>query len=128
MSHAVVIRAAATFRWHPGDDLVRVGDVAGFAMDAVRRVQADAFAVGLGCVFDHFINVCGTEILAGAAEFFYALRIADIRIVDDQMRWLVFFVLRARVVEIGKFVEGEFAVALRGAEQMRLCAAIGGQV
>src|SRR5690349_19263333 len=38
-SHAVVIRSPAAFRRDPSDDLVRVGDVAGFAVDAVRWVQ-----------------------------------------------------------------------------------------
>src|SRR5207302_5046614 len=33
LSHAVVVWAAAAFGWNPGDDLVRVGDVAGFAVD-----------------------------------------------------------------------------------------------
>ncbi len=118
-SHPVVIRAAAAFRRHPGDDLVRVGDVAGFAVDAVGRVQADALAVRLGRVFDHFIDVRGTEILAGAAEFFHAFRVADVGVVDDQVRRLVFFMLRAGVVEVGEFVEREFAVALGGAQHMR---------
>src|SRR5437773_1759835 len=42
--HAIVVWPAATFRWNPSNDLIRVGDVAGFAVDAVRRVQADALA------------------------------------------------------------------------------------
>src|SRR5271165_741928 len=116
--HAVVIRAAAAFRWHPGDDLIGVGDVAGFAVDAVGGVQADALAVWLACVVDHFVDVSGTEILAGAAEFFHAARVADIGIVDNQMRGLVFFVLGARVVEVSEFVEGEFAVPFCGPEQV----------
>ena len=45
--HAVVVRPAAALRRNPGDDLVRVGDVAGLAVHAVRRIQADALAVGL---------------------------------------------------------------------------------
>ena len=81
-SHPVVIRAAAAFWGHPGDDLVWVGDVAGFAVDAVTRVQADALAVGLGRVVDHFVDIGRTEILARAAEFFHAARIADVGVVE----------------------------------------------
>src|ERR1700680_3930354 len=73
-SHAVVVGAAAAFGRDPGDDLVGVRDVAGFAVDAVGRVQADALAIGLTWVIEHFVNVGGTEILAGAAEFFHASR------------------------------------------------------
>ena len=43
---------------------------------------------------------------------------------DDQVRGLIFFVLGARVIEVGELVEGEFAVALRCAEQMSFGAAI----
>src|SRR5579864_5744013 len=43
-SHPIVIRPAAAFGWNPGDDLVGVHDVAGFAVHAVRGIQADALA------------------------------------------------------------------------------------
>src|SRR5271156_1341408 len=86
--HPVVIRPPAAFGGHPGDDLVGVGDVAGLAVDAVARVQADAFAIRLTRVVDHFIDVGGTEILAGAAEFLYTARVADVGIVDNQVRGL----------------------------------------
>src|SRR5216684_5721854 len=46
ISHAVVVRTTTPFRRNPSDDLIRVGNVAGLAMDAVRRVQADALPVG----------------------------------------------------------------------------------
>lgn len=45
VSHAVVIRAAATLRRNPGDDFVGVHDVAGFAMHTVGRIQMDHFAL-----------------------------------------------------------------------------------
>src|ERR1022692_3213021 len=114
--HSVIIWTAAAFRWHPGDDLVWVGDVAGFAVDAIGRVQADALAVGLGRIVDHFVDIGGAEILAGTAEFLHAARVANTRVVDNQVRGLVFFVLGAGVVEVGELVEGKFAVALGGAE------------
>ena len=37
--HAVVVGAAAAFGGDPGDDLVRIHDVAGFAVDAVGEVD-----------------------------------------------------------------------------------------
>ena len=81
-------------------------------MHAVRWVQADALAIRLRRVVQHLVNIGRTEVLAGAAEFFYAALVADIRVVNDEVRGLIFFMLRARVVEIGQFVESEFAVAL----------------
>jgi len=46
--HALVIRTASTFRWNPGDDLIRVGNVAGFAVYTIRWIQAYTFPVWLG--------------------------------------------------------------------------------
>src|SRR2546423_15675401 len=70
--HPVVIRSAAAFGRNPRDDLIRVGDVAGLTVYAVRRVQADALAIGLRRVVDHFVDVGGAEILTGAAKFLHA--------------------------------------------------------
>src|SRR5215472_3626574 len=84
-SHAVVIRAAATLGRNPGDDLVRVRDVAGLAVDTIGGVQADALAMWLRCVFDQFIDVGGAKILAGAAIFFCAALVADVGVVNDQV-------------------------------------------
>src|ERR1035437_526345 len=83
--HPVVIRPAAAFWWDPRDDLIRVGDVAGLAVDAVGRVQADALAIGLAWIFDHLVDIRRAEILAGAAEFLHAARVADVRVVNDQV-------------------------------------------
>ena len=47
---------------------------------------------------------------------------------DDQVRGLIFFVLRARVVEVGELVESELAVALCGAEDVGFGAAVGRQL
>ena len=46
-SHPVVIRTAAAFGRYPGDDLVRILNIAGFAMHAVGWIQADALPIGL---------------------------------------------------------------------------------
>src|ERR1700690_3219416 len=104
--HPVVVRAATTFGWNPGDDLVGVLNVAGFAVHAVRWVEADTLAVGSRRIFEHFVDVGGGEILAGTAEFLHAALVADVRIVNDEVRRLIFFVLGAGVVEIGELVEG----------------------
>ena len=122
--HSIVIRSAAALWRHPGDDLVRVRDVAGFAMHTVRWVQADAFAIRLRRVVQHLVNIGRTEVLAGAAEFFYAALVADIRVMNDEVRGLIFFVLRARVVEIGQLVESKLAVALCRPKDVGLRAAI----
>src|SRR5580700_5795096 len=127
-SHSVVIRPSAAFRRNPSNDLIWVSDVASLAVHTVRGVQADALPVGLVGVVDHFVNVGRTEILARAAIFVHAACVADVGVVDDQMRWLIFFMLGARVIKVSELVEGEFAVALRGAEQMRFVASVGGQL
>src|SRR5882724_13492803 len=93
-SHPVIIGPAPAFRWNPGDDLVGVLNVAGLAVDAVGGVQADALAVRRARVVQHFVHIRRAEILAWAPELFHAALIADVRIVDYQMRRLILFVLR----------------------------------
>src|SRR5437588_1458510 len=111
-SHPIVIRPAATFRRDPRDDLIWVMNVAGFAVHAVRWIQADALSVGLRGVINHFVNIRWAEVLARAAELFYAALIANVGVVDDQMRGLIFFMLRAGIIKVGELVEGELAIAL----------------
>src|SRR5438094_4960943 len=111
-SHPIVVRPAATFRWHPGDDLIGILNIAGFAVHAVRWIQADALSVGLRGVTNHFIDVRWTEVLARAAELFDAALIANVSVLDDQMRGLIFFMLRAGIIKVGELVEGELAIAL----------------
>ena len=96
-------------------------------MYAIRRVQADALAVGLSSVVHHFVHVRRAEILARAAKFFYAARVANVGIVNHEVRGLVFFVLCAGVVEVGELVKGQLAVAFGGTEKMGFVTAIGGQ-
>src|SRR5580693_2963269 len=52
-SHIRVIRPAAAFGWHPGDVLVGVLDVAGFAVDAILRVDDEA---RLATLLDPFVD------------------------------------------------------------------------
>ena len=47
-SHSHIIRSAAAFRRHPINDLIRVHDVAGLAVDAVGEVDLE-LAAGLWC-------------------------------------------------------------------------------
>src|SRR5437879_5116666 len=68
-SHAIVIRPAAAFGLDPGDDLVRILNVAGLAVYAVRGIQADAFAIRGRGVVEHLVNIGRAEMLAGTAEF-----------------------------------------------------------
>src|SRR5258708_23761355 len=44
-SHAIIIRPAPTFRRDPGNNLVRVLNIASLAMHAIRRIQADPFPI-----------------------------------------------------------------------------------
>src|SRR3954464_3427392 len=91
--HAVVIRPAPALRRNPRDDLIWILNVAGLAVHAIRRIQADPFPVRLAGVIDHLIHVRWTEILARAAEFLHATRIAHVRVMDHQVRRLIFLVL-----------------------------------
>src|SRR5438094_354302 len=111
-SHPIVIRPTATLRRNPGDDPIRVMNVAGFAVHAVRWIQADALSVGLGGIINHFVNIRWAEVLARAAELFNAALIANVGVLDDQMRGLIFFMLRAGIIKVGELVEGELAIAL----------------
>src|SRR5579862_715443 len=123
-SHAIVIRTAAAFWGDPGDDLVRVGDVAGLAVHAIRRVQADALSIGLGGIVHHFVYVGWAEILARVAKFLYASRVANVGVVNDQVRRLVLFMLGAGVVKVGELVEGQLAVAFGGTDEIGFSATI----
>ena len=98
----------------------------------LQCTQFDGFRLmrlPFGCVgvVHHLVHVGRTEILARIAEFLYAARVADVGVVNDQMRRLVLFVLRAGVVEVGQLVEGQLAIAFGRAEQMGFVAAVRGQ-
>src|ERR1019366_3623658 len=83
--HPVVTRSAAALGWNPGNDLVGVLNVAGLAMHTVRGIQADALAMGGGTVVHHLVDVRGAEVLARAAELFYATVITDVGVLNQQM-------------------------------------------
>src|SRR5436190_10287623 len=103
--HAVIIWSAAALWWDPGDDLVRVLNITSLAVHAVRRIQADALPIRRGGIVEHFVNVGWTKILARTAELAHTPRLADVRVFDDQMCRLIFFVLCSRMIKVGKFVK-----------------------
>ena len=107
-SHAFVIWATATFGWNPSNDLVRVGDVAGFAVNAIRGVDLQ-FRRAL--FHHHLVDRCGTKILARISKFADAPIATDIRLEHDQVAWLVLVVPRAGVIDVGEAVERQLAVA-----------------
>ena len=63
-SHAFIVRASAAFGDYPVNDLVGIGDVAGFAVDAVGGVDLELESVFL---LHGFVDGGGAEILAGIA-------------------------------------------------------------
>src|SRR5215203_5043862 len=63
--HAVVLRPAAALRRHPGDDLIRIHDVARLAVHAVRCV--DLQTRRLTSLADDFVDIGRTEACARVA-------------------------------------------------------------
>jgi hypothetical protein len=89
--------------------LIGIGDVARFAVDAIRAIDFQFF----GAVFveRHLVDGSGTKILARVAVLADAAVAADIRIEYVQVAGLIFVVPRAGMIDVGEAVEGEFAVA-----------------
>ena len=106
--HSLVVGAAATFWRDPVDDLVGIGDVASFAVDAIRGVDFQFWRAFFG---DHFVDCGGTKILTRISVLSDAAVAANIRLEHDKVARLIFFMARAGVVDVGEAVEGEFAVA-----------------
>ena len=81
--HVLVVRPTTALGRNPGNDFIRVHNIAGFAVDTVRRVQMNLrlpiFA------FNHLVNRCGTEVPAGIAILDGAALVADVRVGNDQM-------------------------------------------
>src|SRR5262245_5547150 len=85
----IVARAAAAFGRDPRDDLVRIHDVAGLAVDAVREVDLEAQVLGVGLLRHHLVDRGRAELLAGVAVLDAALRLADVRVRDVEVDGLV---------------------------------------
>src|ERR1700730_2730228 len=71
----LVVGPRAALRGRPGNDLVRILDVAGLAVNAIRRI--DLQPPSAGGVPDHLVYACGTEVLARIAVFLGAAGHAD---------------------------------------------------
>ena len=66
---------------------------------------------------DHLVHVRRTEPRARIAVLPAAPRAADVGVVDDEVRWLVFGVPRARIVNVGQSVERQLTIDLRGIDR-----------
>ena len=102
MLHPFVIGSSAPFGDNPVDDLIWIGNIASFTMNAVSGVD---FQLEYSVILHRLINRGRTKILARIAVFDRAPIGAHIEIVDDQMRWLVLFVACAGVIYVGEAIE-----------------------
>ena len=107
--HAFVVWSTATFGRNPVDDLVRIHDVARFAVYAVREVYLQTPA-SVAAILNHFIDSRRTKPLAGIAVLFGATCRADVRVEHVQVDRLVFVMAHRRVVNVGELVESQLAV------------------
>src|SRR5258708_29681556 len=82
--------------------------------------------MGRGCVVHHLVDVCGAEVLAGAAKLFHAPVVTAIGVVNQQMRRLIFFMLGPGMLKVGAFVESELTVALRPTKHACFRTSVGG--
>src|SRR5262245_29292528 len=87
-SELTVMRAAAPLGRGPGDDLIRIGDIACLAVHAVREVDLQALPAALR-VGNHFIHRRGTEEPTRVAVLGGAAGPADLRVGNQQMGRLV---------------------------------------
>src|SRR5262249_2120161 len=95
------------------DDLIRIHDVAGFAMNAVGGVDLQSErSVSLPRI-GHFIDGGRTEKLAGITIFVGAAGIANVGLQHDEMAWLIFVVLRSGVIYVRQLVKGELSIERR---------------
>src|SRR6185437_5900136 len=92
----LIVRPGAALGCRPVDDLVRILDVAGLAVDAVGCVDLQAFA-SLWILYG-LVDVCRAEALAGVAELLRAAVDTDIRIEHLEVGRLI-FIMRGRCEE-----------------------------
>lgn len=124
-SHSVVIGPTAAFRWDPGDDLVGIHNVAGFAVDTIGEIDGDLLRAGHVGGLDHLVNFSRTEVLAGIAVLNRTTCVADIRVMYHEVYRLIVIVLGAGVIDVSKFVESELAIAFDGTENVLASVATG---
>ena len=82
--------AVTSFRTGPGNIIEGILDITGFAMKAVGRVKLDAAAAVYAFVRHDFIHITRAETGTGMPVPGKALVHAQVPVVDDQMRRLVF--------------------------------------
>ena len=89
-SHIDIARPAPSFRDDPLNVLVRICDITGLAVHAVR------------CVDEHFgrllrplVDSCWTKVLTRVPKLFRAALNADVRIRHEQVAGLIFLMLSA---------------------------------
>src|SRR6188508_2189840 len=97
--HALVLWTTAAFGRDPVDDLIRIHDVAGLAVDAVGGVDLQ-FLPALARIH-HLVDIGRTETRAGVAVLLAATRRTDVGVVDDEVRRLILGMARARVMDVG---------------------------
>ena len=75
--HSLVVRTASAFRRYPIDYLIRIGDVAGLTVHAIRKIDFQLLAT---VSFLHLVHRCGTKPLTRIAVLFRAASRTDLRI------------------------------------------------
>ena len=101
--HIQIVRSPSAFRGDPVYVFGRVLDIAGFAVDAVGRIDLQ---FGLAFLRYHFVNRRGTKILAGISIFADATIAANIWFKDNKVAGLIFFVACAGMIDVGEAIEG----------------------
>ena len=97
-------------------------------MHAIRWIQADALAVGLQLSHPPFRKRWPDRISGMGCRILLRSVVADVGVVNDQVRRLIFLVLGARVIEVGQLVEGQFAIAFRRAQEVGFGSAVSGEL
>src|SRR5580704_18993780 len=112
--HAGIDGTFTALRRHPRDDLIRFGDVASLAVDAVREVDLQAPLELPVDRFEHrLVDGRRAEVSARISVLDGAAVATDVRVRNDQMARLILFVHRAAVVHVGQLIEGQHVIDLR---------------
>ena len=109
--HILIVRAVASFGSDPVDDLIGVHDVAGFAVNAVGKIDLQLHLTALFA--NNLIDRGWTKMLARITEFVGAAVITDIQIPDVQVAGLIFIMRGSGMVDVGHFVECEDIVKFK---------------
>ena len=108
-SHIGIIRSATAFRRHPADVLVGVFDIAGFAVDAVLRIDDKA---RLPAVFRPFVNRSRTVARRGSGIDVVLGRFLQSIVAHQQMGRLILLMIGVRQIDRRQPVEGEPPIGL----------------